>query len=112
MTRKLNKRVDFVAKDAEEQTATGAVLVPDELDRQGDFLRPEDVENLFNEDVDDGVMHARFPDDAAETSHRLLNERIDRVANSEADTDQTAKGTDNAEGDDAEGLDAVAKLLG
>ena len=74
MTRKLNKRVDFVAKDADEQTATGAVLVPGELDRQGDFLRPEDIENLFNEDVDDGVMHARFPDDAAETSHRLLDE--------------------------------------
>lgn len=66
MTERFSKTVSIKAVDEEERTATGAVLVPDELDRQGDFMRPEAVRRFHSEQVDTGVMHAAFPDDAAE----------------------------------------------
>jgi hypothetical protein len=74
MKRQFQKQVEVVEKDDDEQVAISAVLVPNEVDHQLDFLRPEGVENLFNPDADIGVMHAVFPDDAAESGHRLLDE--------------------------------------
>ena len=71
--RRFVKTVDIVTKDDEEQTATGAVLVPDEVDLQLDFLRPAAIERLHNSAASDGVMHAVEGADV-ETDHRLLSE--------------------------------------
>jgi hypothetical protein len=65
MSETFRKTVDIKTVDEEARTATGAVLVPDELDHQGDFLRPEGVERFHSEDIDTGVMHSAFPGDAA-----------------------------------------------
>lgn len=70
--RRFEKQVAFKAIDREARTATGAVLVPYEVDRQGDFLRPEGVAAMFNPDELEGVMHARFPDDAASTVENTI----------------------------------------
>ena len=74
MTHEFTKQVAFKAVDEQNRTATGAVLVPNEVDRQQDFLRPAGVESMFAEDPDDGVMHAAFPDGAAEL---VRNEIVD-----------------------------------
>jgi hypothetical protein len=70
--RRFEKHVAIKEVDEEERTATGAVLVPWEVDRQGDWPRPEGVGAMYNPDPDDGVMHARFPDDAAELVENAL----------------------------------------
>lgn len=78
MTQKFTKTVAFKAVNEEEQTATGAVLVPNEVDRQRDFLRREGVEAMFAENPDDGVMHAAFPDGAADlTRSEVVDEPIE-----------------------------------
>jgi len=66
-----SKRVEFVAKDDAEQTATGIVMVPEKVDLQGDFARQSTIEGFAQqfaalEDVGDaggGVMHAVWPDE-------------------------------------------------
>ena len=63
MTRQFRKTVSIKAVDEDERTATGAVLVPDELDHQGDFLRAPAVRSFHSEDVETGVMHSAFPSD-------------------------------------------------
>jgi len=63
------KRVDYVAKDEDAQTATGVVMTPHQVDRQGDWERPETIETFAAQfeafvDVDEadgGVMHAVWP---------------------------------------------------
>ncbi|UIP00343.1 XkdF-like putative serine protease domain-containing protein [Halobaculum sp. CBA1158] len=65
----LTKRVDYVTKDADAQTATGVVMVPNTVDRQGDFERRETIAAFADQfgafmDVDEadgGVMHAVWP---------------------------------------------------
>jgi len=65
------KRVDYVSKDEESQTATGVVMVPNTVDHQGDWERPETIETFaaqfeaFMEvgEADGGVMHAVWPSD-------------------------------------------------
>ena len=74
MTNTFSKTVAIKAVDEDERTATGAVLVPNEVDRQRDFLRPEGIERMFAADPDDGVMHSAFPDGAAEL---VRNEIVD-----------------------------------
>ncbi|MFA1612047.1 XkdF-like putative serine protease domain-containing protein [Halobellus rubicundus] len=59
------KTATIKAVDEDERTATAAVLVPGELDHQGDFFRAPAIERFYSDDVDTGVMHAAFPDDAA-----------------------------------------------
>ena len=67
----LTKRVDYVAKDADAQTATGVVMVPNTVDHQGDWERPETIRAFADQfeafvDVDEadgGVMHAVWPSD-------------------------------------------------
>lgn len=66
MTERFTKTVDIKAVDRDARTATGAVLVPNELDHQEDFLRPDAVRNFQTDGPDTGVMHAAFPDDAAD----------------------------------------------
>jgi hypothetical protein len=76
--RTFEKTVEIKAVDTENRTATGAVLVPNEVDKQRDFLRPSGVEAMFAEDPDDGVMHTAFPDDAAElVDNRIVDESIE-----------------------------------
>jgi len=65
MTEHFQKTASIKAVDEDERTATAAVLVPTELDHQADFLRPEAVERFFSDDVETGVMHAAFPNEAA-----------------------------------------------
>jgi len=74
MTRHFSKTVNVVEKDDDEQVAISAVLVPNEVDHQLDWFAPEDIERAFNPDADIGVMHAVFPDGAAESEHYLLEE--------------------------------------
>lgn len=75
MTQHFQKTVDIKAVDEDARTATGAVLVPDELDHQFDFLRPGAIERFHADDPDTGVMHSAFPDDAAElVRHEILDE--------------------------------------
>lgn len=65
------KRVEFTAKDATEQVATGIVMVPDKVDLQGDFARPDTIAEFAEqfgdfyevERADGGVMHAVWPSD-------------------------------------------------
>jgi hypothetical protein len=71
---RFSKRFEFEKADDNEQIAYGAVLVPDRLDHQGDFLRADTIASLreeFEERVEDGdayggVMHTVFPDDDVE----------------------------------------------
>lgn len=66
-----DKQVEFAAKDADEQVATGVVMVPNKVDRQRDFVRPDTVEmfamqfeNLVQAgEADGGLMHTVFPSD-------------------------------------------------
>lgn len=67
----ITKDVEFVAKDDDEQVATGIVMVPDKVDLQNDFIR-EDQLRAFAEQFENfesvneaggGVMHAVFPDE-------------------------------------------------
>ena len=74
MTRHFNKTVDVVEKDDDEQVAVSAVLVPNEVDHQLDFLRPEGIERLFNPDPDIGIMHSVFDNSAASSEHRILEQ--------------------------------------
>jgi transcription termination factor NusB len=63
------KRVDYVAKDEDAQTATGVVMVPWTVDHHGDWERPSTIEAFAAQfeafmDVDEadgGVMHAVWP---------------------------------------------------
>jgi len=63
--------VDFVRKDADEQVVTGVVMVPWQVDRQGDYETPETIESFAadfadlyaNESADGGIMHAAWPSD-------------------------------------------------
>lgn len=78
---RFERSVEFVAKDAGEQIAYGAVLVPDELDHQGDFLRAETIRELAADyterfesgDVYGGVMHAVFSDDIELDQSRVMD---------------------------------------
>ena len=67
----IQKEVEFVAKDAGEQVATGIVMVPDKVDLQNDFVREDQIRE-FSEQFENfeevgeaggGIMHAVFPDD-------------------------------------------------
>lgn len=76
--RRFQKHVEIKSVDGERRVATGAVLVPNRVDRQGDFERPETIREVAEDymerraegdatqyPVQDGVMHAAFPSDAA-----------------------------------------------
>jgi len=65
----ISKRVDYIAKDAETQTATGVVMVPNTVDHHGDWERPETIQAFAEQfdafvdvgEADGGVMHAVWP---------------------------------------------------
>ncbi|MFC6973641.1 XkdF-like putative serine protease domain-containing protein [Halomicroarcula sp. GCM10025709] len=65
------KRVDYVAKDEDAQTATGVVMVPWTVDHHGDWERPETIEAfaaqfdafIDAEQADGGILHSVWPSD-------------------------------------------------
>jgi hypothetical protein len=65
----VSKRVDYIAKDADAQTATGVVMVPNTVDHHGDYERPDTIEAFATqfgafmevEEADGGIMHAVWP---------------------------------------------------
>lgn len=80
---RFSKRFEFEKADDDNQIAYGAVLVPNRLDHQGDFLRPDTISSLrddFEERVENGeayggVMHTVFPDEDVElVDDRQLDE--------------------------------------
>lgn len=79
MSRQFQKTVDITKVDEDERTATGYVLIPNELDHQADFFRPAAVRNFYAEAPDTGVMHAAFPEGAAETVESTIIDEPDEV---------------------------------
>jgi len=65
------KRVDYVEKDTDTQSATGVVMVPWTVDHHGDWERPETIEAFATQfdafmqagEADGGIMHAVWPSD-------------------------------------------------
>ena len=63
------KRVDYVAKDEDAQTATGVVMVPNTVDHHGDWERPETIEAfaaqfdafMDADQADGGILHSVWP---------------------------------------------------
>lgn len=80
---KFEKQVEFKATDSERQVAVGGVLVPDKVDRQGDFVREDLIWDFAEDfmvrlqsdgDASPGVMHAVFPsDDVSLVENRVLD---------------------------------------
>ncbi|GGL55103.1 XkdF-like putative serine protease domain-containing protein [Halocalculus aciditolerans] len=81
----LSKTVEMKAVDDERQIAVGGVLVPNKVDLQGDFVRPETIQALADDfmrrlqtggDAEGGVMHAAFPgsDDVTLAENDVLDE--------------------------------------
>lgn len=60
--RRFSKQVAIKATDDDEMTATGVVLTPNELDHQLDWFDSAGVENMYNPEPNDGVMHSAFPE--------------------------------------------------
>lgn len=91
----VTKRVDFVAKDDDQQVAAGIVMVPNRVDHHGDFETPDTIQNFATQfealesagEADGGVMHAVWPD-----SH------IELESNQIADADTSIGGQDVPEG--------------
>lgn len=79
---RFERRAAFEKVDDDEQIAHGAVLVPDRLDHQGDFVRADTIADLREEftarveagDALPGVMHAVFPDHVELVEDRQLEE--------------------------------------
>jgi len=83
MTRTFHKTVTIKAVDEENRTATGAVLVPDEVDHQGEFLRRDAVECFHSDDPETGVMHSAFPEDAAEFERLEVIDEAEAISGEE-----------------------------
>ena len=86
--------VDFVSKDADEQVVTGVVMVPNSIDRQGDYETPEtirqfadDFADLYeNGSADGGIMHAAWPSEWMALSANVVAGR-DPLPDAVADAD-------------------------
>jgi len=77
------KRVDFKEADDERQIATGVVMVPDKVDLQGDFERPETIREMSegfmtrlsgDGAAEGGVMHAAFPGHSTLVENTVLDQ--------------------------------------
>ncbi len=85
------KDVEFVAKDDEEQIATGIVMVPHAVDYQGDWERPETIRTFAEQFADfeavgqasGGVMHAVFPDEHLELVENTILEEAQTIGGQE-----------------------------
>jgi len=79
----LRKRVRIKEKDSKKQIATGIVLEPFMVDKQGDFLTPEGVQNMFSSDIDHGVMHSVFPKNHSEIVRNEILEDKETIGGEE-----------------------------
>jgi hypothetical protein len=85
------KRVDYVAKDEDAQTATGVVMVPNTVDHQGDWERPETIRAFAEEfdafvdagEADGGVMHAVWPSDWMNLERNEVLEEAEEIGGQE-----------------------------
>lgn len=83
---KFEKRVEIAKADDQHQVAVGVVMVPNSVDSQGDYERPETIQSLsegFMEKLaagesQSGVMHATFP------SNNVLSHVENRVLSTPA----------------------------
>lgn len=81
---KFEKQVEIVKAEPQRRVVVGVAMVPNEVDSQGDFERPETIESLsegFMErlaagESQSGVMHATFP------SNNVLSHVENRVLSS------------------------------
>ena len=88
----LTKRVDFVAKDEDQQVASGIVMVPNKVDLQGDWEQPETIEqfaqqfeNLYEAgEADGGIMHAAWPSEWMELEDNRVLESAEEIGGVEA----------------------------
>lgn len=81
---KFEKHVEIAKADDQRQVAVGVVMVPNSVDSQGDYERPETIESLsegFMEQLaagesQSGVMHATFPSNnvLSHVENRVLTE--------------------------------------
>lgn len=82
-TTRFAKNVSVQATDADRRVAVAAALVPNKVDLQGDYFRPETVATVaddylqrVNDDATQGVMHAVFPDERISLAEsRVLDSR-------------------------------------
>ncbi len=87
----LTKRVDYVAKDADAQTATGVVMVPNTVDHHGDWERPETIEAFAEQfdafvdagQADGGVMHAVWPSEWMSLERNEVLEQAETIGGDE-----------------------------
>jgi len=88
----LTKRVDFVAKDDDEQIATGIVMVPDKVDLQFDFAREDTIRGFADQfgdfmevgQADGGLMHAVWPSDWMELERNEVLDEATEIGGKEA----------------------------
>lgn len=103
---RFERSVEFKATDSDEQIATGAVLVPDELDHQFDYFRGDTIRDLAENyeerfesgDVYGGVMHSVFPDGAIDLVENRVLEEAETIGGEEYPPDtwvQSYKFTDD-----------------
>jgi hypothetical protein len=86
------KDVKFVAKDADEQVASGIVMVPDKVDLQGDFAREETIREFADQfatfyeagEAGGGVMHTVFPDEWMELERNEVLDEAESIGGVEA----------------------------
>jgi hypothetical protein len=86
------KDVEFVAKDADEQVASGIVMVPDKVDLQGDFAREETIRDFADQfeafyeadEASGGVMHAVFPDEWMDLERNEVLDEAETIGGVEA----------------------------
>ena len=83
----IRKRVDYIAKDEDEQIAAGVVMVPDKVDLQGDFIREDllrewatQFENFLEAgEADGGIMHAAWPSDWMELERNEVLDEAEEI---------------------------------
>jgi hypothetical protein len=81
------KRVDYVAKDEESQTATGVVMVPNTVDHHGDWVRPSTIEAfaaqfdafMDADQADGGILHSVWPSGWMELERNEVLEEAEEI---------------------------------
>ncbi|MFC7044291.1 XkdF-like putative serine protease domain-containing protein [Halobacteriaceae archaeon GCM10025711] len=81
-TEQITKRVEFKEADDARQIATGVVMVPNKVDLQGDFERPDTIRDLAegfmtrlsSGDSEGGIMHAAFPGHSTLVENSVLDQ--------------------------------------
>ena len=96
------KHVEFKALDDERRVAIGGVLVPNKVDLQGDFVRPETIAEFADdfmaslqaevEDAEGGVMHAVFPEEHVTLAENRVLDETREIAGKEFEAGSWVQG--------------------